>query len=202
MKTELRKGDSGSWVIDANIHNILGYVVAISAGSAYLIPLTDLFEQIIHVLKPEGPIRLPSPFRLLSSLARYHFALEPAGHKPLSNYYASEVLRPEALNSPSSEETLDTQILLKSAIRQGEDRLLLIRLISSVEPDLWPILGSYSTWSLENQSKIDRDLAPMLIRMQNRLDRSNSELEINLIPPLAPVPRKFVIEDEKTPQGN
>jgi hypothetical protein len=192
---ELRKGDSGSWVVEAETHNVLGYVVAISVGSAYLIPLNDLFEQIRQDCKPGTLINAPSPFRLLTRLAQYHFAVKPSG-KSLADYYASEALSLEVLKSLPCDQVMR---LLASAITQGEDRSLLVRLICSIEADLLPKLASFSTWPLEHQHNIDQDLVPVLIRMENRNPFSIPEVEISIAPGTV---QMVDVEKGKTLQGN
>jgi len=191
---ELQKGDSGSWVVDASTNNILGYVVAISTGSSYLIPLTELFEQILQSCNPGTTICVPSAFKVLLKLARYHYAAEPYGEKPLSNYYSSEALSPQVLKPTSSDPTM---LLLSSAIGRGEDRSLLARLICTLEKDLWPLLGSFSGWSSEQRRRIDQDLVPLLTRIENSMFRANPELEINVITPSPMVD----VEKEREPQG-
>jgi hypothetical protein len=191
---ELQKGDSGSWVVDASTNNILGYVVAISAGSLYLIPLTELFKQILQGRDPDTAIRVPSAFKVLLKLARYHYAVEPYGEKPLSEYYSSEALSPQVLKSTSSDQTI---LLLSSAIARGEDRNLLTRLICTLEADLWPLLGSFSRWSPEQRRMIDQDLVPILTRMENLRLRSNPEPEINVVTESPMVD----VEKERKPQG-
>jgi hypothetical protein len=178
IELELQKGDSGSWVVDTSTNNILGYVVAISAGSLYLIPLTELFKQILQGRDPDTAICIPSAFKVLLKLARYHYAVEPHGEKPLSEYYSSEALSPQVLKSTSSDQTI---LLLSSAIASGEDRNLLARLICTIEADLWPLLGSFSRWSSEQRRMIDQDLVPILTRMEDYLPRSNPAPEINVI---------------------
>jgi hypothetical protein len=190
---ELRKGDSGSWVVDAETNNILGYVVAISAGSAYLIPLMDLFEQILQDCKPGTPISVPSPFRLLTRLARYHFALEDRGQ---GSTYAFIALSSKVLDTPPFGQAM---LLFKSAIANGESRNRLMQIICTVEEDLWPELGSFSKWSSEQQRKIDQDLVPVLIRMENRIPLSIPEVEIDIVPGTA---RVVDVEKGKTLQGS
>jgi hypothetical protein len=182
-------------VIDVETNNILGYVVAISAGSAYLIPLMDLFKQILQDRNPNTPISVPSPFRLLISLARYYFAAEPYGYKPLSDYYASEALSPEVLNRPSSDNTIQ---LLRSAVANGEDKNLLVRIICSIPADLWSALESFSTWPFEHQHNIDRDLTPVLVRMQNRAGPAGPAIDIHVTLSSPTVDT----EKEKKVQGN
>jgi hypothetical protein len=197
IKTELRKDDSGSWVIDAKTNDIFGYVVTISAGSAYLISLLDLFQQILHGREPETSIGIPSPFIMLIRLARCHFSVEPLGQKPLSDYYASEALSPEVLNTHENDQTMQ---LLKSAIARGESKSQLMRIICSVEDDLWPFLGSFSTWSPEQQHNIDRDLVPILIRMEARSPLFDPEPIITV----GSEPNTLVVDTEKgkAHQGN
>jgi len=169
-------------------------VVAISTGSSYLIPLTELFEQILQGCDPGTTICVPSAFKVLLKLARYHYAAEPYGEKPVSNYYSSEALSPQVLKPTSSDPTM---LLLSSAIGRGEDRSLLARLICTIEKDLWPFLGSFSGWSSEQRRRIDQDLVPLLTRIENSMSRANPELEINVITPSPMVD----VEKEREPQG-
>jgi hypothetical protein len=169
-------------------------MVAISTGSSYLIPLTELFEQILQGCDPGTTICVPSAFKVLLKLARYHYAAEPYGDKPLSNYYSSEALSPQVLKPTSSDPTM---LLLSSAIGRGEDRSLLARLICSIEKDLWPFLGSFSGWSSEQRRRIDQDLVPLLTRIENSMFRANPELEINVVTQSPMVD----VEKERKPQG-
>jgi hypothetical protein len=170
-------------------------VVAISTGSSYLIPLTELLEQILQGCDPGTEICVPSAFKVLLKLARYNYAAEPYGEKPLSDYYSSEALSPQVLKPTIFDQTV---LLFRIAIARGEDRSLLARLMCTLEGNLWPLLGSFSRWSSEQRRMIDQDLVPILTRMENYLPRSNSELEINVVTetPMADV------EKERKSQGN
>lgn len=176
ISAELRKGDSGSWVIDAASNTILGYVVAISVGSAYLIPL---FEQIGNALKPEKPVCIPSPFRMLLNLARHHFAIEADGNRNLSEHYVSEALSPEVLDMRSSDQFI---LLVRAAIQEGVNERLLKRLLCSTGADLWSILVSFSTWWPEHQHEIEQDLIPILNQLQQLLARFSAVSEITAAP--------------------
>jgi hypothetical protein len=159
--TDLQTGDSGSWVIDATANNVLGYVVAISTRTAYLIPLMELFEQINDVLKPKTQICIPSPFKMLLSLARRHYAMEPE----LANRYASEALSPEVLDMRTSDQSI---LLVRSAIQNDEDKGLLTRLLCHIGADLRPILRSLMRGSVDSIAKryhLDPDLQPVLLRL-------------------------------------
>jgi hypothetical protein len=165
-------------VIDAANNNILGYVVAISKGSVYLIPLMDLFEQITRVLKPEKPICIPSPFKMLISLARHYSNID----SDLSEQYALGALSPEVLNMQSSDPSI---LLAQYALNHGEDKHLLMRVLCSTGADLCSVLGSYSAWMAKHHQEIDEDKIRVLERLKifmeyrNRPLRSEPELEIN-----------------------
>ncbi|KAI1258455.1 hypothetical protein F5Y18DRAFT_444569 [Xylariaceae sp. FL1019] len=67
----LRKGDSGSWVIDSS-RRVLGSITAVSNGYAYMTPFLQTLEEITKALKPRNPICLPQPFGQLLRLANLH----------------------------------------------------------------------------------------------------------------------------------
>ncbi len=164
-----------------------------------MIPLTEFFEQILQGCDPGTKICVPSAFKVLLKLARYHYAAEPYGEKPLSNYYSSEALSPQVLESTSSDQAI---LLLSSAIACSEDRILLARMICTLEEDLWPLLGSFSRWSSEQRRVIDQNLVPILTRMELLEDsriRFNLEPEINVVTetPMADVESqgKFTFSD-------
>jgi hypothetical protein len=179
---ELQKGDSGSWVIDTACNNIIGCVIAISDGSVYLIPLRELFAQINNALKPNEPIRIPSPFRMLASLARNHFATDPEGNKELSEHYASEALSPEVLNMRTFDQAMQ---LLRTALQTQEDKGLLMRLLCYTGADLCSVLGSLEAWSAEHN--IELDLYRLLVRLHSLYTiRGNSEIGAIGVDPAEP----------------
>jgi hypothetical protein len=136
------------------------------------------FEQISSVLKPKIPICIPSPFKMLASLA-HHFATQPDPNAVLSEYYASEALTPEVLNWQSSDSSI---MLVRRAIQDGEDVGLLMRLLCHTGADLWSILESFSV--VVERENMDEELLQLFLRLRllRAIPHPESELTITQKP--------------------
>lgn len=67
--TSLQKGDSGSWAVDDE-GRLVGTVIAISGGDAYIIPAYDHLQRIrCHFSNPVQPLIVPSPLQCYLELA-------------------------------------------------------------------------------------------------------------------------------------
>ncbi|KAK9418029.1 putative Major facilitator superfamily (MFS) profile domain-containing protein [Seiridium unicorne] len=93
---DIRRGDSGSWVLDISDpeqFRVLGSAVATSPGSAYFVRLADQFQQISELTEGKVQLSLASSFRALVNCANLAFR----NHDDKSDYYVEEALSPQTL---------------------------------------------------------------------------------------------------------
>ena len=76
---------------------IVGHIVAVASGVAYLLPMTETFEKIQSAMKCEY-IKLPSPFVLLANLARRCHESQDEGASGGAARYAAEALSDSVLD--------------------------------------------------------------------------------------------------------
>ena len=180
MYKELQKGDSGSWVIDAE-NLVLGYVVAISPGTAYLIPFADVLKEVDDVLKSKAPASPPSPFKMLANLARHYRWTNLHGNMAAAESFASRALAPETLNCAASDPSSKASILLvRAALRHGEEKDLLMRLLLRTGEDLSHAIRNKAVWtSFESRhgNTLDEALTELLTRLE---DYAAEPLEIDV----------------------
>jgi len=70
--TDLQRGDSGSWVLQLESSSVLGSIVAISDGYAYMVSLEDQIKEIQMALKPRGNVNIATPFDVLMRLSDFY----------------------------------------------------------------------------------------------------------------------------------
>ncbi|KAI0142901.1 hypothetical protein GGR57DRAFT_508501 [Xylariaceae sp. FL1272] len=92
--SQLKKGDSGSWVTDPKSGIVYGHVLSISGRTVYILPLVDIFQQITEKLPVIRP-KLATPFASLSRLAMLNSSKDPIK----AGYYAEEALRDSVVNA-------------------------------------------------------------------------------------------------------
>jgi hypothetical protein len=100
-ETELKLGDSGSWVLDTSEptrYKVLGSVVATSTGAAHFISFHDQAEQIVQILPGRPNVSLISSFRALVNCAY----LAQRRNYADSQWFADEMLSPHALRQLSN----------------------------------------------------------------------------------------------------
>ncbi|KAK6071608.1 hypothetical protein SCUP515_07805 [Seiridium cupressi] len=93
---DIRRGDSGSWVLDISDpeqFRVLGSAVATSPGSAHFVRLADQFQQISELTEGKVQPSLASSFRALVNCANLAFR----NHDDKSDYYVEEALSPQTL---------------------------------------------------------------------------------------------------------
>lgn len=99
---DIKKGDSGSWVVDTSdpIHyKVIGSAVATSDGAAHFVGLVDQFSEILESTGNAGPISLVPPFRALVNCANLAFL----SSDPRCDDFIDEALSPVVLEQCTKE---------------------------------------------------------------------------------------------------
>ncbi|KAI3321758.1 hypothetical protein HD806DRAFT_146484 [Xylariaceae sp. AK1471] len=71
--SQLKRGDSGSWVVDAAQGIVYGHVLSIAGRTVYVLPLADVLQDISTKL-PTNRTVLLQPFTSLAELAKLHWS--------------------------------------------------------------------------------------------------------------------------------
>lgn len=158
----LQEGDSGSLAADPTSGSMVGYVVAVADGEAYLMPMVDMLEQIAS---PDR-VELPSPFDLLAELAR-HYRLNSSGER--SMLAAREALS----DSVAKAELLNEKVhVLRKYVQEPADLEAFANLLCWTGARLDIALAD-SDWA-EDNVPIDQGLIRSLLK---RLRQSDSDAE-------------------------
>lgn len=102
---ELRKGDSGSWVVDVNQGIVYGHIMAATDDYSYIQPLEDIIKDVEAQHKIY--LKLASPFGQLADLSKLYFS---RGDTKLADEYARRALN-HAVLARSSEAPITSTIL-------------------------------------------------------------------------------------------
>lgn len=102
LAVDIKKGDSGSWVVDTSdtVHcRVIGSAIATSHGAAHFVRITDQFSEISATIANFGPISLISPFRALVNCANLAFLSDDRR----ADNFIDEALSPDVLKQFTKE---------------------------------------------------------------------------------------------------
>jgi hypothetical protein len=102
---ELKRGDSGAWVVNAELGIVYGHVLSIAGRTVYILPLEDLLQDISN----EGSrdqIVLFQPFTSLTQLAKLHWSKKD---HPLAREYAAQALKSHIIGPFQRQSPRDAQ---------------------------------------------------------------------------------------------
>ncbi|KAI1328412.1 hypothetical protein F5Y16DRAFT_154471 [Xylariaceae sp. FL0255] len=162
----LRKGDSGSWVIDSS-RRVLGSITAISKGYAYMQPFQQTLQEITEKLNPRKPIRLPQPAGMLLRLAKLH----STGNVSIATNYAAEAMSNELPHSRSDYLALTLRAVWDTSSPSAKQQLL--RIMCKYGTTLGSKLDQFEIWypsvsqHLSDDENYYLDLLHDLYRMIN-----------------------------------
>ncbi|KAH0544929.1 hypothetical protein FGG08_001009 [Glutinoglossum americanum] len=183
----LQGGDSGSWVVDVANNSVVGHVVAFTEGSAYLIPLHELFRDIGTVINPKGSIRLPGPFRMLANLARHFHSYPDESSKEFARMYAIEALTDTVLDLDIPDKEGE---LMKRVIKNSQDIESFAQLLCLTGANVRDALVSPSAWVSDHAGENKGEIQRLLLRLKE-VDNVTQSASSDLQPIPQELPREL-----------
>jgi hypothetical protein len=137
----LRKGDSGSWVVDPTSGVLYGHVIAISQGYAFIRPTKDVFREIKDTFKADV-VQLPTPFDLLAELSK--LGSERSQPNQADDFAKQSIAADALLHSFQSSSANIIQEVLRE--KHSIDEAVLCRILQATGSDVIGALRKSEVW--------------------------------------------------------
>lgn len=160
----LKKGDSGSWVIDPLTGVLYGHVIAIAKGYAFIRPTKDVFEEIKDIIK-FNVVQMPTPFDLLAELSK----LDSRQFVPTQ---AAEFAKQSIANNTLHHSTQSASAKIIQGVLLGQSTLekaVLCRIIQTTGSDVIGALQDSKIWDSARDGRFgEKESAVQVLKSLSR----------------------------------